>query len=386
MKRISLFPIIRPVILAVIALTLSYYFTNINVSITGEKTVLKYWSSFFNWLTFGRETKIDDNTVFINVANDKQLVEVSDEFGIPIGNAAVTDRQKICKFLDLIAEAGSYQYVMLDVFFELGFKTPADSSLFSLISTMDRIVIPKHADGELGNDALEDKAGYADYATSINENDFTKYLLFRKDGVSFPLKAYSETTGRKVKRTFLWYSEEGRLSRRVVFPKMYAHIDGPYRSDGQKAYLNLGADILDTESDVDWADFFRGKLIVIGSFSGDDIHTTYAGDLPGSVINYNVFLSLMKGHHKIPVGLIIVYFCIFFAMAFLVLNGGANAPHSWAWLWTKLFAFYSLILTIVCIFVFVIWGQAHDIFITSTFFSIVDLLNRRVKTKKKTNA
>lgn len=386
MKRIKLYSMIWATVVAVIALVISYFCTNINVSLTGEKAVLKYWSAFTDWLTSGREAIVDDAVVFINVSYDKQLVDIADEFGIPVGNAAVTDRQKLDKFLDIIEKAGSYQYVMLDVFFESGYESPFDSSLFSCISAMDRMVIPTHSDGRLGSKDLEAKAGYADYATSINENDFTKYLLFRKGGASMPLKAYTDVTGRDVKRSLLWYVDDGHLSRRVVFPKMHCRVSSPYGMDGQKTYLNLGADILDTKGEVDWTDFFKDKFIVIGSFVGEDIHTTYAGDLPGSVINYNVYLSLMKGQHIIPVALIIIYFIIFFAMAFLVLSGRSNESQSWAWLWAKLFVLYSLILTIVCIFVFAVWGQAHDIFITSTFFSVVDLINRRIKTKRESNA
>lgn len=371
---------------AIGAVFISYLSTNINIAISGEKTVLKYWNAFADWITAGRYKAPADDVVFINVAHDKQLVDITDEFNIPIGNAAITDRQKLFSLLNFINESGEYQYVMLDVFFESGYKTEIDSALFGRIASMDRIVIPKHIDGALESECLEKKAGYADYATSINENDFTKYLLYRKGGASMPLKAYTEVTGRNVKRVLLWYADNGKLARRVIFPKMYVRMDSPYRPDGQKAYLNLGSDILDAVDDVDWSDYFKGKYIVIGSFAGDDIHTTYAGDLPGGLINYNVYLSLMKGQHKIPFALVFVYFFIFFAMAFLLLSGGANVSQSWTWVWAKLFVLYSLILTIVCIFVFMIWGQAHDIFITSTFFSIVDLVNRRIKAKKESHA
>lgn len=377
---------IKSVAISLMALVLSYWFTNLNISLTGEKTILKYWCAFTDWITSERSNSNEDDIVFINVAYDKQLVRIVDDLGIPVGNAAVTDRQKLARLLQILEGSRSYQYVMLDVFFESGYETEADSALFSRITGMDRLVIPKHADGTLGSDALKAKAAYADYATSINENDFTKYQLFRKDGASMPLRSYSETTGNTVKRVGLWYSDNGKLARKVVFPKMYVKLDSPYRYDGQKAYLNLGTDILDVADEVNWVDFFRGKYIVIGSFVDDDNHTTYAGDLPGSLINYNVYLSLMKGQHKIPFVLVLVYFLIFFAMAYLLLSGGANVPQSWTWVWAKLFVLYSLILTIVCIFVFMIWGQAHDIFITSTFFSIVDLVNRRIKTKKEAHA
>lgn len=378
--------ILKSIALTLTALVISYVFTNLNITLTGEKAALKYWNAFTDWISSGRDNEPADDVVFINVAHDKQLVDITDEFGIPIGNAAVTDRQKLTRLLDLINEAGSYQYVMLDVFFESGYETEVDSVLLGRISSMDKLVIPKHIDGALESECLEKKAGYADYATSINENDFTKYLLFREGGASMPLKAYTEVTGRGVKKVLLWYADNGKLARRVIFPKMYVRMDSPYRPDGQKAYLNLGSDILDSEEEVDWSDYFKGKYIVIGSFAGDDIHTTYAGDLPGSLINYNVYLSLVKGQHKIPFALVFVYFFFFFAMAFLLLSGGANVSQSWTWVWAKLFVLYSLILTIVCIFVFMIWGQAHDIFITSTFFSIVDLVNRRIKAKKESHA
>ena len=369
-------------LIAVIVMVLSYISTNANISITGEKSVLKYWCSFTDWITSDREKSPDEDVVFINVANDKQLVDVADEFGIPIGNAAITDRAKLELLLRLIQSSADYQYVLLDVFFEEGYQTDTDSALFSRIEDMDRIVIPKHKDGSIAYAAPVEKAAFADYNTSINENDFTKYQLFQKDGPSVPLRMYSDKTGRTVKRKGIWYADKCALSRKVVFPKMYVRVDSPYRFDGQKAYLNLGADILDYAEDQDWAAFFSGKFIVIGSFTGEDIHTTYAGDLPGCLINYNVFLSLMKGQHKIPLILIIVYFLIFFGMAYMLLKGEGGTSQPWAWVWTKLFVLYSVILTIVCIFVFIIWGQAHDIFITSTFFSVVDLAIRKMKAKK----
>ncbi len=375
--------LLAAIVLAICALAISYISTNLNISVSGEKSVLKYWCSFTDWITLHHDKGPADDVVLINVANDKQLIAVADELGIPIGNAAITDRTKLKTILNLIQSSADYQYVLLDVFFEDGYKTDADSALFALIGNMDRVVIPRHKDGSIDAAVPLEKAAYADYITSINENDFTKYQLFQKDGPSVPLRMYSDLTGRTVKRKGLWYADRGALSRKVVFPKMYVRVDSPYRPDGQKAYLNLGADILDYAEEHDWATFFSGKLIVIGSFTGEDIHTTYAGDLPGCLINYNVFLSLLKGQHKIPFILIIVYFLIFLGMAYMLLRGEGGTSQPLAWVWAKLFVLYSAILTIVCIFVFVIWGQAHDIFITSTFFSVVDLAIRRMEVKKQ---
>ena len=374
--------VIFAIIMAMCALFLSYVSTNLNVAVSGEKAILKYWRVFTDWIrSGGDELSPSNDVVFINVSNDKQLVDVSDAFGIPIGNAAITDRDKLVKLLDMIDSSRTYQYVMMDVFFEEGFKTQSDSALFSLMDRMDRIVIAKHKDSNLEEGVPYSKAAFADYNTSINENDFTKYRLYWKDGRSLPLKAYEDLTGNTIRRKGLWFSDKGSLSRKVVFPKMYVRADFPYRADGQKAYLNLGADILDYSEEQEWSEFFSYKFIVIGSFTEDDIHTTYAGDLPGCLINYNVFLSLMKGQHKIPLTLIIIYFLIFFAMAYMLLIKVRGGIQPFGWMCAKLFVMYSVILAIVCIFVFMIWGQAHDIFVTSTFFSIVDTMCRRLMKK-----
>ncbi|MBR3745198.1 MAG: CHASE2 domain-containing protein [Bacteroidales bacterium] len=369
-------------LIAIVALIISYTCTNMNYALSGEKATLKYWRIFTELISKSQE-KLPDDVVFINVDHDKQLVNITDEFGIPVGNAAITDRQKIARLLDIIEESGSYKYVMMDVFFESGYETESDSTLFSRIASMERIVIPKHVTGSLGNPALDAKSAYADYVTTIKETSFTKYLLFRKDGPSMPLKSYSDITGHTVKRVGLWYADNGSLARKVIFPKMYVKILSPYRMDGQKAYLNIGEDILDVAEVVDWVDFFKGKYVLIGSYTGEDSHLSYAGNIPGCLINFNVFLSLMKGQHKIPFVLILVYFFIFFVMAYLILNSNAVLSQSWGWILAKIFTIYSLILTIVCIFVFAIWGQAHDIFITSTFFSIIDMVNRKLKKNKK---
>ena len=382
MKKLRSFPnIFFPVGLALAALLLSYLSTNLNIALSGEKTVLKYWCAFADWITSGREHETEDDVVFVNVSYDRQLVDLTDEFGIPLGNAAVTDRGKLQQFLRMIDESGTYRYVMLDVFFEEGYATESDSCLFSRIAGMDRIVIPRHIGGTLADPRLDGKAAYADYANSINENDFTKYRLFRKDGPSMSLKGYEDLTGRSVRRRLFWYADGWALARKVIFPKMYVRTSSPYRADGEKAYLNLGADILTYAAEIDWAAYFKDKIIVVGAFTDDDIHTTYAGDIPGCLINYNVFLSLTKGRHKIPLGLVVFYFLLFFSMAYLLFCADSGIPQARTWFWGRLFVLYSLVLTTVCIVVFAIWGQAQDIFITSTFFSTVNWLHHRIKSK-----
>ena len=376
--------ILYAALLALLMMAVSYVCTNQDEAISGEKEVLKYWNAITSFLSRKDKNDVPDDVLFINVSADKQLVDLTDEeFNIPIGNAAITDREKLIDLLTLIQSSGNYTYVMMDVIFEEGYASDADSTLFDLISSMDRIVIPCHADAKLASPVLETKAAYADYKTSLKDDNFTKYPLMDKKGTvsSMPLKVYSDLTGRTIKKHGLLYTDKAALSRRVVFPKMYVLIDSPFSDTGEKTYYNMGADILAYKDVDDQKELFENKIIVIGSFT-DDLHATYAGPVAGCVINYNVLLSLQKGQHKIPWVLILVYFLIFFAMSCLLLNGTSDKTQSLGWIWAKLFVIYSVVLTVVCIFVFMIWGQAHDIFITSTLFSIIDACHKKINKKE----
>lgn len=381
-------------LLSILALGVSYVCTNLNVAVSGERDLLKWWNFAAMQLSGGPRSEIPEDVLFINVSMDRELVDIKDELEMPIGNAAITDRRKLASLLSLIQSSGDYKYVLLDVFFEDGYNTETDSLLFQTIASMDRIVIPRHHVGVLADSILLAKAAYADYTTTLKEDNIAKYPLLDRGGVnpSIPLVMYSDMTGRTVRKRGLFYMDGYALSRRVVFPKMEVMVDIPSRTDKagiaqmEKPYLNMGADILDNcDLEDDWGSVFGGKIIVIGSFTDEDIHLTYTGDVPGCVINYNVFASLMGGRHKVPFLLILVYFLIFFAMSCLLLRNGDAGTQSLGWLWAKLFVIYSVVLTIVCIFVFTIWGQAHDIFITSTLFSVVDTLNQWI-TKKRKNA
>ena len=365
---------------ALLALIISYVSTNLNIVISGERDVLKYWSIVDKFFSRKPEKTVPDDVLFINVSYDKQIVERTDEWGDLLGNAAITDRKKLADLLGLIQTVGNYEYVLLDVFFEKGFVTEYDSLLFERIASMDRIVIPRHVDGTLASDLLVGKAAYADFTTTLREDNFTKYPLLtpKTRNESFPLKMYSEITGRTVKKFGPIYTDKACLSRRVIFPKMYVQDNGLY-----PIYMNLGVELLDSRNNRDWNKLFGNKIIVIGSFVEDDIHLTYAGFAPGCVINYNVFASLMRGQHRISVLLLLAYFMVFFVMAWLMLRGDSANSQSLAWIWAKLFVLYSVVLTIACILVFEVWGQAHDVFITSTFFSLVDTGRRWINNRKK---
>ena len=391
--------IIYAFLLALLACAVSYVSTNKEgrfAKASGEKQTLKYWqgaldATLYKWFP-SRDSAALNGALFINVGMDLQLVERKDECGRPIGNAVVTNRDKLYELLGMIQSTGNYKYLMLDVRFEEGYETDADSLLFSSIASMDRIVIPNHHNCTLADSILVPKAAYADYHMTLAEDGFTKYPLLsgKSSDPSLALKMYSDITGRTVRRWGPLYVDGRSLSRKSVFPKMY--VKSTRRSVGEAPiYWNMGSDILDKMRGEDyWEHLFDNKIIIIGSFEDNDLHETYTRELPGCVIHYNAFLSLVRGHHRIPVWMILLYFSVFFVMSLLVLCRKEDSRPALGWLFAKLFVIYSIILIIICIIVFTFWNQAHDIFITSTLFSIIDIccrwLTKRKKMKEEKNA
>lgn len=174
--------ILSATLLAWLAMAVSYFCTNLNVAVSGERDVLKYWQFVVSLFSNNSRNQVPEDVLFINVSNDRQLVDRTDVFGIPVGNTAITDRQKLDDLLNLIKSSGGYKYVLLDVFFEKGYQSDYDSSLFNTIVSMENIVIPRHVDGTLADPSLEQKAAYADYSTTLKEDNIAKYPLLDKIG------------------------------------------------------------------------------------------------------------------------------------------------------------------------------------------------------------
>lgn len=104
--------ILSATLLAWLAMAVSYFCTNLNVAVSGERDVLKYWQFVVSLFSNNSRNQVPEDVLFINVSNDRQLVDRTDDFGIPIGNAAITDRQKIGDLLMLIKSEGRYNLLL----------------------------------------------------------------------------------------------------------------------------------------------------------------------------------------------------------------------------------------------------------------------------------
>lgn len=366
---------------AIILLLLSYVLNNQSL-FTGEDLNQYAWLQFIKEKIGLSERTDYKDALFINVAYDKQLVDICDEFGMPIGNIDITDRAKLLKLLNLLTETNTYRYVILDVRFEKGFKSEVDSFLFAKIRQMDRMVIANHKDIELADSMLLGKAAINDYASTIVATNFARYKFIQNGRPSLPLYVYHELTSKTIKKHGLLYTCYGRLCHNSHFLRFPTNGFAEYDEKGDKAYNHLGSDILANYSNSDLAELTKEKLVFVGDMV-DDVHDTYAGLKPGTIITYHALRSLLKDEHLVSFGLIFFLGVLFFLISLSLFSQISvikwipfiRNTNSKMLFFIISFIGYAFVLSLIVCVLYLFFDQSISIFIPSLYFSTLKTIN-----------
>ena len=361
----------------VLLLTLSYFLNN-QPLFTGEDLDQYAW---MEWIKdkLGISPDVDANAaLFVNVAYDKQFVDKYDDYGMTIGNSDVTDRSKLLAFLKILHKTGAYKYIILDIRFEKGYNVPeVDSLLFAEILNMRNIVIANHSDIELADSSLIKKAAISDYYATITKTNFARYQYNYYCVESVPLYAYHELTGNTINKHGWLYTCNSRLCYNSLFVHFPIAKWNEYDEQQSKVYYNLGSDILDNYSDSDLKKLTEGKCVIIGNMV-EDVHDTYSGLKPGSVITYYAFQELMRGHHFVNYFMMLFLAILFFLISLSLFETNpiiSRLPfirnsHSRIIHFMLDFVGYSLVLALSMIILYIIFGIATSIVLPSAYFAI----------------
>lgn len=409
MKKLKNF--ISAFFIALFALVLSYVASNWSFMGWEEKSLLGR-TDLFKGLVNEHSNKDIEDVIFVDVTYDKELRTIYFDDGLEdsddlermiLGKTQVSDRDKILRFLQILKEKDDYKYILLDIAFPAEIESERDSDLFELIAGMRDIVVPRHSDMRLVSPALISKSGVADYSTIYNESDFIRYPYMIAGEKSLPLVIYENTQGRNI-RTYEWWStDNGTLARKSIPLPLDIRMKGNqeeiegsvFTSEDLEIYL-LGKDILGDSTEPEEENFsileedpelFKGKYVVVGSLYGDDNHSTYAGDLPGSLILYNAYLSLLKGRHLLSVPLLAVLFVIFFLISYTILvkqelrillrrnmrrskKKGSHTAYRLMIFMVENFAIEAS-LAIICVLIYILSGEIFDIIVTGFYFVVI---------------
>lgn len=361
----------------IILLILSYLIGN-QAIFTGEdlnKYAWMEWIKEKSGLSKNKEKRKD--VIFVNVAYDKQLIERHDEYGITIGNCDITDRGKLRSLLEVLQKIDNYKYIFMDVRFEKGFNSSDDSTLFSQIKKMRNIVVANHSDIELLDSSLLPKAALNDYAATIVETNFMRYEYLKNNKPSMALYAYRELTGNTIDRHICFYTCNHRLCYKSLFINASIEKWSEFNDQQSKMYYNLGSDLLDNYSVEDMASLIKGKYVVIGDMV-EDLHDTYSGPKPGSVITFYAFMALMNGEHFVRYILMIFLGMIYFFISLSLFESDSvimkipfiKKSRSKFIHFCISFIEYSFLLLMVMVVLNLLFGIATSIMLPSLYFAI----------------
>jgi hypothetical protein len=311
---------------AALVLSLCYVYENCPYSFAGGPSVGQWIDCIKSALHLNTQ-KVPDDLFAINVSYDRAVVDITDEYGMPKGNADITDRSKLLRLLQQIKKADNYKYVILDIFFEDGYHTESDSALFHTIASMDRIVIPKHYGTKLADPILEQKAHYSDYHSNFIESNFVKFEFYKKGEYSLPFPVYNDLRMADGKEAvtighwwFLYYTKK-HLCRKSVAMRFPVTMWDEYDQDGNKNFYNMGCDLVQLDSLINMADYVKDKIVVIGDYTDIDIHDTYFGKIAGCLINYNAVIALQNEDYIINWSSIIFLFALYFVVSMILTMG-----------------------------------------------------------------
>ena len=405
MNKKYIIEVCSSLLIALIFAIITYWTMNFQIPISSEKVQLQFFEALRQYYWPQKSSNMEESVILIDTHYDQQfLMEKEIPDMTPIGLVPATDREKLLKCLEILKRKNDYKYILLDIFLDKAVQQDSDSTLFKTIASMPRIVIAKPQDIPLAAPCLEPKSGTVQYKIALWENDFVKYPFTYKGEKSLPLMMYEDITNRTITKKGPFYWDNGLARNCVILT--YDNLDF-----NELTYLGGTEDFTINDALKD----SEGKYILIGDFV-DDLHNTFIGKIPGTLINFNAFLSLYHGHHIFGFGIILFIIFIFAIPIYLKITNHRIPAHlikdilqisvikrnvlhikeimtkrkkkkiyeflrkTCLFLYiilSKLFSSwvgYPLYLTIVCFFTYIVFNEAYDILITTTLFYIFNII------------
>ncbi|MDE6370947.1 MAG: CHASE2 domain-containing protein [Duncaniella sp.] len=391
LKVVSARRFVVAAMIAAMLLAVDYFCNNLTFPIFDTSSRLLVHSYLYD---HDKGEASDSDLVAVNVAYDKTLADAYNEFDEQIGYIPVTDREKLARFLKIASQA-DYRYIFIDVSFPYDISTPADSSLFAQINSMNNVVVSVHRDDMSQDDEEEvekfaarnpdlsaDKMAYADYRL-IKGNAFSKYEFLQDGHESVALRMYRDLDGGTIKEGLVGYTDNGRPCYNMQFITLPKRILLSEKMDGEIRYPYLTGHFFARHTDEELAGMLNGKIIVIGDYE-NDMHDTLIGPVPGPMLSYYAYRSLADGRHLVNWWLQLFMFCLYTALGYWTLSATSVSEARWsnrrgrtlATVMVMYFMGTGVILGAVDLVIYFLFADSYTIIIPTIVFTLLSARRR----------
>lgn len=328
-----------------------------------------------------REVPSSEDFAFINTSYDLQLVDRFDEFGFPVGNRAITDREKLLRLFSAINNGEKKpKYIILDIHFVD--STEFDTALQKELNVLDNVIVSAHLNekGELEKPIFNVNHGLSDYVIGSVFDGIYKYQLIYQDSLKqTPLKVFEALHGEPVtsygpfvKIGERWTTNNFIMNYRIL-QKDIQNLEAGFNPVGMGELLYL--------PDEDIQDFLADKIVVVGDFFENDMHETIFEITSGPIILVNALLTIEEADTIVNLFFFSLMFIFYAYLSFLVYYEGDFIEKKIEKFTSKKmsryfigFASYFLILAVFSIICFIFFNIHVNIFFVAIGFYLLDRL------------
>lgn len=361
---------------ALLLVVLSYVGTNLPYALGSEGALMKRLEVARQVVKSPEEdSRLAGYFLPVNVGYDREMVPVTDEFGIYTGELPIVSREKIWRLLEML-DTGAYRCVVVDVNFLRQDSSAYDKRLFEAINSMPRLIVAGNGGEEQAPGIREDRLAPAQYSVTIDENNFVKYRFNHAGQRDIALRIYNMTRGRDSDLRGFLPQEDGRLAFSAIYLPLPYRIEGAYDENFEKNFYNLGEDILKVYDRESLSALTRDKIIMIGDYTGGDDHDTYAGTMSGPAIISNAVIALSEGKHIVKWGNMGIMFGVYLLIMCAIVAGPEKVlperiRQMKLWRFATMFMGYTTMVIIMNIGFYIFSGEIYDLFLPLAYLSLL---------------
>ncbi|WP_420582229.1 hypothetical protein [Reichenbachiella sp.] len=380
MKKNRIFLWLGIVVNALAMILLTFYFMSLPW-LAGDEKLLIWSTSAIKFAN--REIPNSEEFALINTSYDLQLIDRLDDFGFPVGQRVITDREKLTIVLDAIAKAENPpKYIICDIHFLD--STAYDVGLDTTLQKFDNLIISYHLNdfGEIETPIFREvNRGLSDYVIGSVFDGVYKYQLLHHDSLKLtPLKVFeglsgvqSQSFGPFVQIGDRWTPNNFIMNYRLL-QKDIENIEAGFNP------VNMGELLYLAEQDIQ--NFVAGKIVVIGDFFENDMHETLFEITAGPLILLNAILNIQSGDTYVNSWFFLLLFlsyCYFSYMVFVegdYMESRITKYFGAVKLANYLAGFmsYLILLTILSCITFFIFNIHLNVFFLAITFYLMDKL------------